>query len=163
VSESVQTNDGKNEPGLSLGKADLMMMELHIRPYGATDLEAVVGLWERCNLLRPWNDPKRDIALKSAHSPELLLVGVHQNRLAATVMVGFEGHRGWINYLAVEPGLRRQGLGRCMMAEAERRLRALGCPKINVQVRTSNQEVIAFYEAIGFKSDDVVSLGKRLC
>ncbi|MCC7147106.1 MAG: GNAT family acetyltransferase [Phycisphaeraceae bacterium] len=138
------------------------MIDLHIRPYQASDQAAVVTLWERCDLLRPWNDPKRDIAIKTGHSPELLWVGIWQGQLVATVMVGFEGHRGWINYLAVEPAVQRQGLGRRMMREAEDRLRALGCPKINLQVRTTNQGVVAFYEAIGFRADDVVSLGKRL-
>lgn len=77
-------------------------------------------------------------------------------------MAGYEGHRGWFNYLAVDPARRRAGLGRAMMAEAERLLRAYGCPKINLQIRSTNQGVIAFYQRIGFAADDVVSLGKRL-
>jgi ribosomal protein S18 acetylase RimI-like enzyme len=83
-------------------------------------------------------------------------------RVVATVMAGYDGHRGWINYLAVAPDCQRQGLGGQIMAEAERRLRAAGCPKINLQVRTSNAGVIAFYRSIGYVLDDVVSLGKRL-
>jgi ribosomal protein S18 acetylase RimI-like enzyme len=78
------------------------------------------------------------------------------------VMVGFEGHRGWINYLAVEPSLQRSGIGRALMNEAERILRAAGCPKINLQIRRTNADVIAFYERLGYVADDVVSFGKRL-
>jgi ribosomal protein S18 acetylase RimI-like enzyme len=78
------------------------------------------------------------------------------------VMAGYEGHRGWINYLAVDPAQRRSGLGRALMTEAERVLRAAGCPKINLQVRPGNKDVIAFYEAIGFSVEGAISLGKRL-
>ena len=78
-------------------------------------------------------------------------------------MVGYEGHRGWINYLAVDPSKRRQGIGQQMMKAAEQHLNEQGCPKINLQVRSSNLEVIAFYESLGFSRDEVISLGKRLC
>lgn len=94
--------------------------------------------------------------------PELLLVGVLDQRIVATVMIGYEGHRGWINYLAVAPDQQRQGLGRTMMGEAENRLRAAGCPKISLQIRTANRDVIAFCNALGYAVDDVVSMGKRL-
>lgn len=77
-------------------------------------------------------------------------------------MAGFERHRGWINYLAVEPSLRRRGTGRRLMEEAEERLRATGCPKINLQVREGNESVIAFYGTLGYMDDDVQSFGKRL-
>jgi ribosomal protein S18 acetylase RimI-like enzyme len=77
-------------------------------------------------------------------------------------MAGYEGHRGWINYLAISPKYQRQGFAMQMMREAERILKDAGCPKINLQIRSSNKDVIAFYEAIGFKKDDVVSMGKRL-
>lgn len=92
----------------------------------------------------------------------MFLVGTVNERIVASVMVGYEGHRGWINYLAVCPDHQKKGFGRRMMEEAERILRLEGCAKINLQVRTSNAEVIAFYRAIGFVSDDVLSLGKRL-
>lgn len=137
-------------------------MELEVRPFEARDEEAVVALWHACGLVRPPNDPHRDIALKMRVNPELFLVGVHDGRVAAAVMAGYEGHRGWINYLAVDPAMQKRGVGRRMMDEAEARLRTLGCPKINLQVRTTNDKVIAFYEAIGFKKDEVVSFGKRL-
>ena len=83
-------------------------------------------------------------------------------QLIGSVMVGYEGHRGWINYLAVHPDRRRQGLGRHLMAQAESRLRDLGCPKVNLQVRQSNESATEFYQRIGYAVDDVISLGKRL-
>jgi ribosomal protein S18 acetylase RimI-like enzyme len=135
---------------------------MEIRPFRDADEDAVVALWSRCGLVRPWNHPHKDVDRKRRVQPELFLVGVMDGTIVATAMAGYDGHRGWINYLAVDPSLRRQGLARAMMSEAETRLRALGCPKINLQIRGDNREAIAFYERIGFKNDDVVSLGKRL-
>lgn len=135
---------------------------LSIRPYAARDEEAVVALWEECGLTRPWNDPRRDIALKMEFQPELFFVGESGGALLATCMAGYEGHRGWINYLAVRPDLWGRGLGRAMMAQAEAALFALGCPKINLQVRRGNEAALAFYTRLGFRDDDLVSLGKRL-
>lgn len=135
---------------------------MQIRPFEITDEEAVIELWSRCNLLRPWNDPKKDIQRKLAVRPDLFLVGVLGGEIVATVMVGYEGHRGWINYLAVSPDHQRKGFGRRMMEEAERLLRAEGCPKINLQVRGENEVVIKFYESLGYSVDRVVSMGKRL-
>ena len=138
------------------------VVDLVIQVYQAVDEAAVVRLWHDCGLVVPWNDPNADIARKVHTQPDLFLAGIGDGRLVATVMAGYEGHRGWINYLAVSPGLQRQGIGRQMMAAAAERLRQLGCPKINLQVRTSNKDVIAFYKHLGFSADDVVSLGKRL-
>ena len=135
---------------------------LHIRPYAAADEADVIALWRACDLLRPQNDPKKDIARKLKVNPEWFLVAEVDGRIVGAVMAGYEGHRGWINYLAVEPARQRGGLGRALMAEAERLLRAAGCPKINLLVRADNAAVIAFYERIGFSQDQVVSLGKRL-
>jgi ribosomal protein S18 acetylase RimI-like enzyme len=135
---------------------------VEIRPFADADEEAVVRLWERCELTRPWNDPRKDIRRKLAVRPDLFLVGVVGGEVAGTVMAGYDGHRGWINYLAVAPEHRRQGLGRLLMAEAERRLAREGCPKINLQVRATNQAVAAFYRRIGYVEDPVVSFGKRL-
>lgn len=133
-----------------------------IRPYDPVDEPAVIVLWERCDLVRPWNDPRKDIARKLRVDPELFLVGVCDGEVVASVMVGYEGHRGWINYLAVDPRVQRRGFGRALMAEAERVLGARGCPKINLQIRTSNAGATRFYEALGYAVDDVVSMGKRL-
>lgn len=135
---------------------------MEIRPYRETDEAAVVALWERSGLTRSWNDPRKDIARKTQVQSEWFLVGVLDGRLIASLMAGYDGHRGWINYLAVDPDVRQQGLGRALMAEAERLLRLAGCPKINLQIRKDNLAAIAFYEQIGFREDDVVSYGKRL-
>jgi ribosomal protein S18 acetylase RimI-like enzyme len=136
--------------------------QLVVRPYEPADESAVVDLWRRCGLVVPWNDPHRDIALKLQVNPELFLVGTLGGRVVAAVMVGYDGHRGWINYLGVDPELRRHGIGRRVMDEAEARLRQRGCPKINLQVRSSNAGVIAFYERLGFQVEDRVSMGKRI-
>jgi ribosomal protein S18 acetylase RimI-like enzyme len=136
--------------------------KLEIRRFEACDEDAVAALWEACDLVVPWNDPRRDIATKMAFQPELFLVGLQGEQVVASVMAGYEGHRGWINYLAVDPDRRGRGLGRRIMDEAERRLRGMGCPKVNLQLRSSNREVIAFYEHLGYEVEDRVSLGKRL-
>jgi ribosomal protein S18 acetylase RimI-like enzyme len=135
---------------------------LKIRSYVSSDQDAVIALWTRCGLVRPNNDPKKDLLRKQKVRGDWLLVAHDETGLVATVMIGYEGHRGWINYLAVCPSRQRCGYGRQMMQEAERLLRAEGCPKINLQVRRTNAQVLAFYEAIGFIPDDVISLGKRL-
>lgn len=122
----------------------------------------MVQLWTDCNLIVPWNNPHRDIQRKLGVQPELFLVGCLTDRIIATVMAGYDGHRGWINYLAVHPNNQHTGIGKHMMDEAEIRLRAIGCPKINLQVRRTNAKVFEFYRKIGYKLDDVVSLGKRL-
>jgi ribosomal protein S18 acetylase RimI-like enzyme len=138
------------------------MPDLAIRMYAPVDQEAVVRLWNACGLVVPWNDPVKDIARKLRFQKELFLVAVREGKLVGTVMAGYEGRRGWINYLAVSPAHQRKGLGRRLMQEAENRLLALGCPKVNLLVRKSNSQVIDFYRKLGFSPDDVVSLGKRL-
>ncbi len=135
---------------------------MNIRPFEPKDETAVICLWQQCDLVRPWNNPHQDIQRKLKVRPDLFLVGELNSQVVATVMAGYEGHRGWLNYLAVDPSHQRHGLARALVAEAECRLRAAGCPKINLQVRTSNQVVIEFYRRIGYSIDDVVSLGKRL-
>ena len=133
-----------------------------IRPFQPADAAGVVALWQACDLLRPQNNPHQDIARKLKVNPEWFLVAEADGRIVGAVMAGYEGHRGWINYLAVDPARRRAGLGRALMAEAERQLRAAGCPKINLQVRPDNPGVIEFYRRIGFSVDGSVSMGKRL-
>src|SRR5262245_21470301 len=135
---------------------------MEIRCFRLEDEQAVVALWERCGLTRPWNDPHKDIRRKLQVRPDLFLVGVLDGEVVGTVMVGYDGHRGWINYLAVAPEHRRKGLGRALMAEAEQMLRQSGCPKINLQVRATNQAVIEFYRSVGFAVEDVINMGKRL-
>jgi ribosomal protein S18 acetylase RimI-like enzyme len=135
---------------------------IQIRPYRASDEESVVSLWHRCGLVRPWNDPRKDIARKLQCQPELFLVGIVDGQVVATVMAGYEGHRGWINYLAVQPERQSRGHGRALLEDAEERLRSAGCPKINLQIRRGNADVVAFYSALGYIEDDVISMGKRL-
>jgi len=133
-----------------------------IRPYRAADEAEVIALWRACDLVRPWNDPRKDVARKLRVNPEWFLVGELDGRVIATCMAGYEGHRGWINYLAVAPAHQRAGCARQLMDEVEKNLRAAGCAKINLQVRATNRAALAFYERIGFKVDDVISMGKRL-
>ena len=135
---------------------------LHLRPYRANDEATVIALWHACGLTRPWNNPQLDIARKLSTQPELFLVGMVDATLIATAMIGFDGHRGWVNYLAVAASHRRLAIGRALMDEAERLLIERGCPKLNLQVRSTNVDVIAFYRSLGYATDDVVSLGKRL-
>ncbi len=136
-------------------------MPFTIRSYRADDEAAVIELWRECDLLH-WADPRKEIARKLRVNPEWFLVGELSGKVIATCMVGYEGHRGWINLLAVTTAHRRGGHGRALMAEAERLLRAAGCPKINLQVRATNRQVIAFYKQLGFQVQNLVHLGKRL-
>lgn len=138
------------------------MSELFIRKYDAVDQDDVIELWEQCGLIVPQNDPGRDIERKLTVNPEWFLVGELEGDVVATCMAGYDGHRGWINYLAVAPQYRRRGFATKLMHEAEHLLLQAGCPKINLQIRTSNADVIEFYKAIGYSIDDVVSMGKRL-
>ncbi|NJM42812.1 MAG: GNAT family acetyltransferase [Brachymonas sp.] len=135
---------------------------MHIRVFAEPDTAAVIALWQACDLTRPWNDPHKDIARKLMVQPELFVVGEINGKLMATAIFGYEGHRGWVNYLAVHPSHKRQGHARALMQWGEEQLKARGCPKINLQVRSSNTAVMAFYESLGYGQDDVVSLGKRL-
>ena len=135
---------------------------VHIRGFEPSDTDAVVALWRACDLTRPWNDPHKDIARKVAVADGLFLVGTVDGEVVGGVMGGYDGHRGWINYLAVAPDRRGAGHGRALMAEVERRLLALGCPKINLQVRDTNTAVLEFYERLGYAVDAAVSMGKRL-
>lgn len=139
-----------------------MTATLHIQPYREADERAVVGLWRESGLAVPWNDPVKDIARKLRVQRDLFLVGSLDGRIVATVMAGYEGHRGWINYLAVAPDCRRQGFGLRMMDAAEGRLGAMGCPKINLQIRRSNTPAVDFYRSIGFVEDATISMSKRL-
>ena len=137
-------------------------MKHTIRCFQDDDTESVVRLWAACGLTVPWNDPYKDIQRKVSVGDNLFLVALHDGQITGSVMSGYEGHRGWINYLAVDPEYRKLGLGRELMHEVEQRLLSLDCPKINLQVRASNSAVIDFYEAIGFTDDKVKSFGKRL-
>ena len=135
---------------------------MKIRAFVEAHADGVVELWDRCGLLRPWNDPRKDIARKLRIQRELFLVGEIDGRLVAVVMAGYEGHRGWVNYLAVEPEQQGKGLGRQMMAAVERGLAELGCPKVQLQIRRGNHDVVRFYRELGYAEDEVIGMGKRL-
>ena len=135
---------------------------MEIREFRREDEGATVGLWRRCGLVRPSNDPHKDIQRKLRVRPDLFLVGVVGDSVVASAMAGYEGHRGWLNYVAVDPSHQRRGLARLIVREAERLLLQSGCAKINLQVRTTNESAIAFWKRMGYSVDDVVSMGKRL-
>jgi ribosomal protein S18 acetylase RimI-like enzyme len=141
---------------------DRKRWHMHIDEFKLENMDEVIDLWSRCGLLAPQNDPKKDIERKMKVDPDLFLVLKSEDKIIGSVMGGYEGHRGWINYLAVDPKSRRCGAARKLMLEVEQRLLKKGCPKINLQVRESNLEVLAFYDKIGYSTDKVVSLGKRL-
>src|SRR5262249_36327056 len=151
-------------PAPPLDRGDRRRAAQHrmIRPFHEDDTEAIVALWEACELTRPWNDPRKDIARKLRVQREWFLVAEEDGAIVGSVMAGYDGHRGWVNYLAVAPSQQGTGLGRELMDEVERLLGDAGCPKINLQVRGTNEQAIGFYERIGYARDDVVSLGRRL-
>lgn len=135
---------------------------MDIRAFEVKYTDEVIELWRECNLVVPQNDPIKDIERKLKVDPDLFLVGVIDKQVVATVMGGYEGHRGWINYLAVKPSQQRKGYGQAIMQAVESLIKQKGCPKINLQVRATNEAVIKFYSAIGYGNDNVVGLGKRL-
>jgi len=138
------------------------MASVLVRAFREEDEARVIELWMLGGLVRSWNDPKKDIARKLKVQPELFLVAELERVIVGTVMAGYDGHRGWVNYLAVDIGQRRRGIGSALMRDAERRLKVLGCPKLNLQIRLENTAVQAFYAALGYAVDPVVSMGKRL-
>ncbi len=126
------------------------------------DTEALVGLWQECGLTRPWNDPRADIALALTTPTSDILIHRRDTRIVASAMVGFDGHRGWVYYLAVAPGFRGSGLGKVIMAACEDWLRERGSPKIQFMVREDNAAALGFYERLGYGPQAVVTLGRRL-
>jgi len=122
----------------------------------------VIHLWEICDLTRPWNDPNKDIdRILSDQTGQLFVLRKH-NKVLGSIMVGYDGHRGSVYYLSVHPDNQKKGLGRMLMKRSEDYLQALGCPKLNLMVRTSNLPVIEFYDQLGYNKDEVVVLSKRL-
>ncbi len=136
--------------------------KVNMREFTLSDTADVISLWEACGLTVPWNDPKKDIDRKMKVNPELFLVMEENNKIIGSVMGGYDGHRGWINYLAVCPKNRKKGIGKKLMFLVEEKIKEKGCPKINLQVRENNTDVIEFYNAIGYSIDKAVSFGKRL-
>jgi ribosomal protein S18 acetylase RimI-like enzyme len=137
-------------------------MSFRIIRYDPAYRHAVIDLWKECNIIVPQNDPVVDIQKKLDFQPQLFFIALLNNQLIGSVMVGYDGHRGWLNYLAISTRHQRQGYGRELVQKAIEELRKLGCQKLNVQVRKSNIKAIEFYKLVGFKEDNVVNLGKRL-
>ena len=137
-------------------------MTFTIRPFTLADTEAIVELWTLCDLVRPWNNPYLDIQRKLTTQADLFLVACKDDLVVGSAMVGYEGHRGWVYYLAVHPEQQKQGIAHPLMAQAEQLLIERGCPKIQLLVRRNNDKVVAFYEAQGYEVADVLMLGKRL-
>jgi len=138
-----------------------------IRTFDAGDRDAVIALWrdvfpEYADASRPQRDPALSIANKMKMQPELFFVGAVDGEVIGTVMAGYDGHRGWVYSLAVTPSLRGRGYGSALMRHAEAVLTKLGCPKVNLQILSVKTELRGFYEKLGYRIDEVVSLGKRL-
>ncbi len=134
-----------------------------IRPYADSDEAAVAELWRQVFPGSPsWNHPETDIQRKLSVQRELFLVAALGSEIVGTAMAGYDGHRGWVYYVAVSPRHRRQGIGTALMNNVEQRLARLGCPKLNLQVRASNHEVVSFYENLGYAVEERISMGKRL-
>lgn len=135
---------------------------MRIRPFERADTEPTVALWEACGLVRSWNDPRKDIERKMHVQPDLFLVGEEDTTVVATAMAGYDGHRGWVYYFAVAPQHQGRGLGSQLLDHVEQRLKDMGCPKIQLQVRSDNTGAMTFYERLGYQAYDSHSAGKRL-
>ncbi|TNE32832.1 MAG: GNAT family acetyltransferase [Alphaproteobacteria bacterium] len=127
-----------------------------------TDRESVIALWQAAGLIRPWNDPAADFDLAMSSVNSTILLARDNSELVGCVMVGFDGHRGWVYYLACDPARRSRGIGRALMQAAEAWLCKLGAPKIQLMVRRDNDEACRFYDALGYEVQDVVTIGRRL-
>lgn len=126
------------------------------------DIPEVIGLWQRCGSTRPWNDPAADIAMARRDANSTVLVGRHHGSLLASVLVGHDGHRGWVYYVTVDPDHRFNGLGRAIMSAAEEWLRERGIEKLQLMVRADNEKVRAFYQSLGFVEQERVVFAKWL-
>jgi hypothetical protein len=135
---------------------------LSIAPIADSDVADVIALWQACGLTRPWNDPSADIALARRGPNSALLVGHDGGALVATAMVGHDGHRGWVYYVAVDPNSQGKGLGRIMMKAVEDWLRAAGVPKLQLLVRRENAKASGFYQSLGYEESTSVMLAKWL-
>jgi ribosomal protein S18 acetylase RimI-like enzyme len=135
---------------------------VQISDYVSEAQDDVIALWQRCGLLRPWNDAVRDIARKQTDLNGRFLLGYDTSKLVATIMVGYDGHRGSVNYLAVDPDHTGRGYGKTLMNHAEQFLVSVGCPKINLCVRHDNDAAKGFYQELGYSEERVTFFGKRL-
>ena len=135
----------------------------NIRIYRERDREQVLALWQECDLIHPKNDPQKDLDRKKGFGEELFLVVEEREKIIGTVMGGYDGHRGIINYLGVHPSFRGQGLGKMLLQAVEQKLIDLGCPQVNLLVWSNNSEVLTFYKKTQYsEANDIVLLRKRL-
>ena len=140
-------------------------MGWHVRSFRRGDTEAVIALWAEAGLTRPWNDPRLDIERKLSVQPELFLVAEDPSmsgELIGSVMAGYDGHRGWLYYLATAESHRGRGVARALVEDAENRLLDMGCPKVQLMVREGNEDVLGFYDGLGYERFSVHNTGKRL-
>ena len=135
---------------------------MEIRVFRQDDFEEVITLWERCDLLRPWNDPEMDIERKLNHDADLFLVAEVGGEVVGSLRGGYDGHRGSAYYLGVHPEYRGRGIANALLSRLEKKLIARGCPKIQIMVREENELVIGMYERLEYEQQDVMLLGKRL-
>jgi ribosomal protein S18 acetylase RimI-like enzyme len=133
-----------------------------ITPATPADASAVIALWNACALTRPWNDPQVDFDRALSNVSSDILIARNEGCVAGSVMVGFDGHRGWVYYLACQPQFQRLGIGRALMSAAETWLRERGAPKIQLMVRDDNKAALGFYEALGYDVQPVITIGRRL-
>ena len=143
-----------------------MEKQIELRPFDKGDSDKVIALWEKAGLLRPWNDPQKDISRKlqemAVNSYSWFWVAEADGVIIAAAMAGYDGHRGSVNYLGVDPDVQQSGIGRVIMQRIEADLIAAGCPKLNLQVRSDNVDVLAFYDRLDYQRDATLSLSKRL-
>ena len=135
---------------------------MEIRPFTIEDIDATVELWRLAELLSTKNDPRRDIERKLGYSPWGFLVMVEEDKIIGSIMIGYDGPRGWVNYLACHPDYRRRGVAAALVNRAREVLLERDCPKINLQVFAGNTSTLKFYESIGYSEDQVRSNGLRL-
>ena len=138
------------------------MKNFVIRTFRSDDEPDVIDLWRQCGLIVPWNNPETDIQRKLSTSPDLFYVGLLDDELIASCMAGYDGHRGWIYFLAVKGACQRKGFASMLVDHAESELIKLGCPKVELMVRKTNENVISFYQSAGYDIDPVMVLSKRL-
>jgi ribosomal protein S18 acetylase RimI-like enzyme len=152
-------------PDKPISKANMRsetMENFTIRSFRPGDAAEVIDLWRECGLIVPWNNPQTDIDRKYADSAQMFFVGELEHEIIASCMAGYDGHRGWIYFLAVKNSKQRKGCASALVAHVEEELVKLGCPKVELMVRKTNNDVISFYKSIGFDPDPVIVLSKRL-
>lgn len=136
---------------------------MEIRSFTETDHDDVAELWRSVfPSSSAWNVPEEDIQRKLALQRDLFYVASEDNKLVGTAMGGYDGHRGWLYYVAVHPEYRRQGIGTALVRRVETGLVEMGCPKVNLQVRATNAAVVDFYRTLGYEVEERVSMGRRL-